>query len=73
MTKKPVQFRFSYATLTRLDWLCRRLDLNRSQVVRLAVGVTTDRRKRTDVIQLSHNRRRWDNEQGNTSRGGETN
>ncbi len=38
MTKKPVQFRFSYATLARLGWLCRRLDLNRSQVVRLAVA-----------------------------------
>ena len=43
MTKKPVQFRFSYATLARLDWLCRRLDLNRSQVVRLAVAELYER------------------------------
>lgn len=45
MTKKPVQFRFSYATLTRLDWLCRRLDLNRSQVVRLAVAEMYERHR----------------------------
>ena len=43
MTKKPVQFRFSYATLARLDWLCRRLDLNRSQAVRLAVAELYER------------------------------
>lgn len=35
---KRVQFRLSEETLARLDWLGRLLDLNRSQVVRLAVA-----------------------------------
>lgn len=41
---KPVQFRLSDETLNRLDWLARHLDLNRSQVVRLAIAEMYDRR-----------------------------
>lgn len=39
----PVQFRFSDETLARLDWLARHLDLNRSEVVRLAVAELYER------------------------------
>lgn len=53
---KPVQFRLSEETLTRLDWLARHLDLNRSEVVRLAVAEMYDRRH---VARLVEAEGRW--------------
>ena len=38
MVMKPVQFRFSEETLEQLRWLEGRLNLNRSEVARLAIA-----------------------------------
>ena len=56
MTKKPVQFRFSDNTLSRLDWLQRHLDLNRSEVVRLAVAEMYERHRQTQLVEAGEGR-----------------
>lgn len=56
MTKKPVQFRLSDNTLARLDWLQQRLDLNRSQVVRLAVAEMYKRHRQTQLVEVDDGR-----------------
>ena len=48
---KRVQFRLSEETLARLDWLGRLLDLNRSQVVRLAVAELYRRYRRARLVE----------------------
>jgi len=51
MVKRPTQFRLSEETLARLDWLAEHLDLNRSEVVRLAVAELYERHRRARLVE----------------------